>query len=992
MIATGQVWTDFLAKIETDFEAAEPLIDELESTYDGRPKSVRAVYTYFMYLDVSRTSRVMLHKLFISKLSTLPDDKVVPYAESVLTAFKALGPTHYPEAPAPEPTADSLVTGFNEEYIDRHGLINEYSTRLRRQMLDWIAMPTSWNAPYTSMVNSSMTGKSRCHKQMANYDPVIFFCLRPADHSGYPRAALPWIQQAIENPFGIIGDYARGKLSLEEREKIEHQGVIGHLHFFRFILKHLLNLVQSHTWRVKTKWQKRVDLWYLFAEPDAKLEGDRNISDEAEGFWDLVQKDLAKVVPSEAKETTALDDMGKTSKRLIYHLCDSELDTEQVILLIFDEARSLTLHNCDGKQPHQSNAKISQFRLLRRSLRKMGKENIRIFTLLTDTSSRVANFQPANDHDSDRANPDPTEIIHMFPTLCQMPTIDLAARDLQATCNPTDVQNVKRLMMFGRVGFSVMGQNDNTERMLSFATYKLTRFRWDEIDSRLYTPAEKEEEKNLDRNYVALLGPRLALQVGSFSQDARELVASHMMYLEHVGDDHHQLFTRYLSEPILSEASAQVTAKYGWALPLDRLLYKIQHGVVDGGFRGEFVTKALLCIACEDAQRALRDAWKNEPDSPGLPEPDHGNSTENSDSWKYSTPVTVRQFLNSLFQLPRKDLKRKHDSDGGQKVRTEPTKKIEDRVPQANDSFTENFLRTALESPSSDTQHMLEKKDEIRDFLDGNVFFNHWIRTKEVLRPSVLVKAWNRNAALMCKDGATGIDFVIPVMRNWSQEIEAAETRLGKCTTGKWTDEQQAAASGVISYILIQTKNRTKSSSKERLADMVNIVPLGPNLSTHANFVQHEPQGPFLSILFDFRIRTPSGRAPVELLWTLSNRKAALYEAGLKATRLKNDAARENDPQKNVESKEKAQNAVDAEKIARTRVSIAKHQIPIVSFGLDGRAFKCLETRPGAVKKLNQLLTVSVDALDKVSGALRMELLESRCCINEEGESGDEFD
>src|SRR5271170_5914604 len=187
--------------------------------------------------------------------------------------------------------------------------------------------------------------------------------------------------------------------------------------------------------------------------------------------------------------------------------------------------------------------------------------------------------------------------------------------------------------------------------MVKFATYKLLRFRSDEVEQRLFAPVEKEELKNLDRNFVALLGPRLSLQVASFSQDARELVASHMMYLEHVGDDHHQLFTRYLSEPILSEASAQVTAKYGWALPLDRLLYKIRHGVVEGGFRGEFVTKALLCIACEDAQRALKDAWENEPDERELPEPDPGDSTENPDSWKYSTPVTVRQFLNSLFQL-----------------------------------------------------------------------------------------------------------------------------------------------------------------------------------------------------------------------------------------------------------------------------------------------------------------------------------------------------
>jgi hypothetical protein len=109
------------------------------------------------------------------------------------------------------------------------------------------------------------------------------------------------------------------------------------------------------------------------------------------------------------------------------------------------------------------------------------------------------------------------------------------------------------------------------------------------------------------------------------------------------------------------------------------------------------------------------------------------------------------------------------------------------------------------------------------------------------------------------------------------------------------------------------------------------------------------------------------------------------------ATRLAKDAANETHPKKKAEAEEKARNALDAARIAQSRVNIAQYQIPIVSFGLDGKAFKCLETRPGVVKKLNQLLTVSVDPLDKVSGALKMELLESRCCINEEGKSCDEL-
>jgi hypothetical protein len=181
-------------KIDTDSIYRRTTKNELDTSYYGHPESANDVSDYIDGLDVIRTSRLMLHKIFIDNLSTLPADNMVPYAKNILTTFKALGSTYYHETPAPEPGADSLVTGFNEKYVDRHDLVNEYSTRLRSQILDWIAKPTSWNVSYTSIVNSSMTGKSRCHKQIAIYDPMIFFYLRPAGHSGYPRAALPWVQ------------------------------------------------------------------------------------------------------------------------------------------------------------------------------------------------------------------------------------------------------------------------------------------------------------------------------------------------------------------------------------------------------------------------------------------------------------------------------------------------------------------------------------------------------------------------------------------------------------------------------------------------------------------------------------------------------------------------------------------------------------------------------------------------------------------------------
>src|SRR5579859_4843761 len=142
----------------------------------------------------------------------------------------------------------------------------------------------------------------------------------------------------------------------------------------------------------------------------------------------------------------SLGSMEVTSEALIYELCDSNVQAEQVILLVFDEARMLTTLCCDGEPPDSSMSQLSRFRLLRRSLRLMGQSNIRIFSILSDTSSRLTNFQPKNDEPSSRV-----EIVgprggEMFAPLVIMPTIDLAANDLPVTCDPSEVQKASRLM------------------------------------------------------------------------------------------------------------------------------------------------------------------------------------------------------------------------------------------------------------------------------------------------------------------------------------------------------------------------------------------------------------------------------------------------------------------------------------------------------------------------------------------------------------------
>src|SRR5262245_22519147 len=64
----------------------------------------------------------------------------------------------------------------------------------------YCSAPTAYLAPYTSLVTSSMMGKSRLLKQIANHAPLVYICLRSSKSTGYPRRSsriAGWLLQGI---------------------------------------------------------------------------------------------------------------------------------------------------------------------------------------------------------------------------------------------------------------------------------------------------------------------------------------------------------------------------------------------------------------------------------------------------------------------------------------------------------------------------------------------------------------------------------------------------------------------------------------------------------------------------------------------------------------------------------------------------------------------------------------------------------------------------
>ena len=486
-------------------------------------------------------------------------------------------------------------------------------------MNNWVASPLKYNAPYTNVVNASMMGKSRLIKEIAMKIPTVYICLREED-DGYPTAS----PKDIVDIFKSL-DYKSDASVGSNEENI----VCSFLAFFLALLQNLNKWCESYDAKDDAQLAKlRNQLWLMLAEPQKS-------GDDTQSFWEKVSRDARNIYGAKMEYRT--DQLIKRMEEVWCKLSPFFSYTvngvsESLLLIVWDEARILVNTGIDGRPADSS--LVSIFRLLRRALRLMGRHGtppvLRIFSLFTDTSSRLANFQPRNDTDSSRAPIKPRTGELMFRPIVLMPSLDAAARTMTITCDPSIVRSPSRLIRLGRIAWHLMEKKKTPIDILELAVSKL--FRTARLELRELFASESREDVKL--KMLACLGPRLAIQMGPYVTATKELVASHMMTLERVGVNHDHLETRYLSEPILAEAAAEGTANYGWAKPLETLVSEMRHGIVDKGYRGEFITKVLLCMAVEDAQR---QAW---------------NTSGSQKGWQFTQPITVKQFLNVPFPQP----------------------------------------------------------------------------------------------------------------------------------------------------------------------------------------------------------------------------------------------------------------------------------------------------------------------------------------------------
>jgi hypothetical protein len=404
---------------------------------------------------------------------------------------------------------------------------------------------------------------------------------------------------------------------------------------------------------------------------------------------------------------------------------------------------------------------FSNFRAMRRALRYLTqKQAPQIFGLFTDTTSRLSNFQPRSTEEwtAGRFLKLPGAGTGQFDPIYVFTSIDAHSRIIPnnlAISDHRQVAKVERLLKFGRAGWyslysaeadsnSVLAKYTETS-IMDIAVIKLLGGLTEIIAADVLKTQDNDSTR---LNWLALLGCRLAIAVSPFSREGEEMVSSHLAVLLKTDEDRHFLKTYYPSEPILGEASATITVRTGWAPALKALYHHLQNGIIGTGYRGELLSKVLCLIAMDSISK------------PFIP---HGRTGY----WAHTQPVKVRDFLNGWLASPSDD----------------------------HESFCDALLAANHRT----------NKTELRRFLEGYVFFNHFVRLDRILSLEAIVGAWNRGAAIMPKESTSSFDHVIPVMlapRGRKKPVP----KFGPLHKS-WDEPQLKSACSNVSFILINSRN-----------------------------------------------------------------------------------------------------------------------------------------------------------------------------------------
>jgi hypothetical protein len=166
--------------------------------------------------------------------------------------------------------------------------------------------------------------------------------------------------------------------------------------------------------------------------------------------------------------------------------------------------------------------------------------------------------------------------------------------ELKMTLELKDICSPDRLVRLGRVAYyNYKTKFQSAGELLGLLMQKL----W---NGQTHVPTSQEHIDAVKA--LAIVGPRVCLDIVPQSIHASQLTASHLAYVHYISTSGESLYVSYPSEPILAEASAHLMHRIARTRYLSQLVHAVRSGHVEGGFRGELVGRLLALFAWDKAQ------------------------------------------------------------------------------------------------------------------------------------------------------------------------------------------------------------------------------------------------------------------------------------------------------------------------------------------------------------------------------------------------------
>ncbi|CAG8634928.1 12267_t:CDS:2, partial [Ambispora gerdemannii] len=558
----------------------------------------------------------------------------------------------------------ALKSAFKNTLIKpREDYVNIFFRYLEQCAIEWT--PYQFYAPYTSLIQASGTGKSRLLRELAFEKDVlvVYICLRGSMSRGYPKRSI--IADVITGRGFSVAHYLTFLLALF--------GVCS-----EFLDQQLRENAEKTCGRV-------FDI--LISDKDDETFDLQNC------FWNKVMEQMKLQEALNNAMTDVVENIANRYKNLMVTLKKLSNPSPFKMLLAFDEAGVLDSNNISDN--------TGNFYRLQNALQAIphGRDGC-FMALFIDTLSKVY-FPPAPRHDPS-SRPGGGETLYKPFYL-----LDVFDCHMQQPVNITVSSSINQIRNIGRPLWAAIDE----EAIIEFAMEKIlcnrekVRYIYEKRDTIIETVTEA----------LAILGPRLYLEISSLSQQASKLVSSHMRILRHVDEERESLVTTSPSEPILAEAASHIMNYPGiFVQVLNHLVNSIRsHVVVNAGDQGELVGRILCLLAVDKAIQSKYECWN-----------------------MYSQSITVQEFLDALV---------------------------------GSQAFEK--LKSVLDEQANSNNSVMLRNSKIR--------FNHFVYVDFTSTRMNLIDFFFRGAAILCKRNQKGTtDLIIPIAMVQDDETPVTENNL----------------------------------------------------------------------------------------------------------------------------------------------------------------------------------------------------------------------